>query len=329
MWLRESLSARCMATGEVVRTVKVDPSIWSDKYGSEVRCDEQLSSAAYGSRVHEHHVIQNRVAISATPCIHAFIGQATSRRGDGRRHLSTSTHRFSSDWHSTPPERPSVHPTSSHDSTTREPISEKFRSLMRLVTHSVVVCTSTEPAGPGTEGNPRGMTMSSFTSLSLQPTPLVTFNIATPSRTLSAVQKSRHFNVHILEDGVEGAKVADWFTRGNAEGQHVFQGLVAGAGSRIIGDEEGSPGCEAEMGANEAPILRGEGILYIIRCKVIDDAPLHGLIPVKDHVIVVGEVMEILEGRDRREWREDDFGLLYADRKYRQLGNVMSKQERG
>lgn len=189
----------------------------------------------------------------------------------------------------------------------------------------MVVCTSTEPADGGGEGSPRGMTMSSFTSLSLQPTPLVTFNIATPSRTLSAVQKSRRFNVHVLRDSIEGAKVADWFTRGNAKGKHVFQGLSVGAGSCLIGDGEGSPGCEAEMDANEAPILKGDGILYIIRCKVQDDAPLKGLIPVKDHVIVVGEVVDILEGTNRQEWREDDFGLVYADRRYRQLGNVMSK----
>ncbi|KAL2759166.1 hypothetical protein ACRALDRAFT_1075423 [Sodiomyces alcalophilus JCM 7366] len=283
-----------------------------------------ITSSRTALRLWQHNASTPRLRHSATSTGFPSTGLA---RGNGRRHLYTSAHRLSSTWRTTPPERPSTHPTSSNDPSSKEPISETFRSLMRLVAHSVVVCTSTEPAGPGGEDSPRGMTMSSFTSLSLQPRPLVTFNIATPSRTLSAVQKSRHFNVHILKDNIEGAKVADWFTRGNAAGQHVSQGLLVGAGSRPIGDEEGSPGCEAEMGANEAPVLKGEGILYIIRCKVLDDAPLGGLIPVKDHVIVVGEVVDILEGRNGEEWREDDFGLVYADRRYRQLGNVMSKHE--
>ncbi|KAF4591913.1 heat shock protein 90 [Ophiocordyceps camponoti-floridani] len=50
------------------------------------------------------------------------------------------------------------------------------------------------------------MTMSSLTSLSLSPTPLVTFNVATPSRTLDAMAGSGRFNMHILTGDTAGAE---------------------------------------------------------------------------------------------------------------------------
>ncbi|KAM0581328.1 hypothetical protein ACHAO2_001425 [Verticillium nonalfalfae] len=154
------------------------------------------------------------------------------------------------------------------------------------------------------------MTMSSLTSLTLHPTPLVTFNVATPSRTLTAVKGARRFNIHVLRGGTDGAAVADWFTRGNAEGQHVFSGL----------GREGPP-VTADM-RGEAPVLRGEGVLYILRCRVLDDAPAQGLVRVRDHVIVVGEVVEIIKGEEDG---EDEFGLVYADRRYRCVGDGIVK----
>ncbi|KJZ77700.1 hypothetical protein HIM_02877 [Hirsutella minnesotensis 3608] len=80
-------------------------------------------------------------------------------------------------------QQPFSHPTTSPDSETSLP--EQLRSVMRLLASPVVVCTATH----GSE--PRAMTMSSFTSLTLTPTPLITFNVATPSRTLDAIASSR------------------------------------------------------------------------------------------------------------------------------------------
>ncbi|KAH6689346.1 flavin reductase like domain-containing protein [Verticillium dahliae] len=221
------------------------------------------------------------------------------------RPFSASARRPST-WHTLPPQPPSYHPASS--STTDLALSEQLRGLMRLLPHSVVVCTATNPA----DNTPRAMTMSSLTSLTLHPTPLVTFNVATPSRTLTAVKGARRFNVHVLRGGPDGAAVADWFTRGNAEGQHVFSGLG-----------RDGPAVTADM-RGEAPVLRGEGVLYVLRCRVLDDAPAQGLVRVRDHVIVVGEVVEIVKGEEDG---EDEFGLVYADRRYRCVGDGIVKGE--
>ncbi|RKK55285.1 Heat shock protein 90 [Fusarium oxysporum f. sp. cepae] len=167
---------------------------------------------------------------------------------------------------------------------------------MRLLPHSVVVCTSNQP-GDG----PRAMTMSSFTSLTLAPTPLVTFNIATPSRTLDAIRASGGFNVHVLSGDERGANVASHFTKGNVGG-NAFKGLA-------YSQED-----------DEAPVLREDGVMFALRCRVLKDAPEGGLLRVRDHVIVVGEVVEMVRVGEEE---DEDFGLVYADRRYREVGVVL------
>ncbi|KAF7542449.1 hypothetical protein G7Z17_g11562 [Cylindrodendrum hubeiense] len=198
-------------------------------------------------------------------------------------------------WHTSPAKPPTTHPTTS------APLPEQLRSIMRLLPHSVVVCTSHQP---GPDGGPRAMTMSSFTSLTLSPTPLVTFNVATPSRTLDAIRASGAFTVHILAGDAAGAAVASHFTRGNLGG-NVLEGL-----EEVTCDTEG-----------EAPVLRGEGVLFALRCRVLADAAEGGLVRVRDHVIVVGEVVAMVPVTG-----EKGFGLVYADRRYRQVGGVLEKE---
>lgn len=197
---------------------------------------------------------------------------------------------------------------------------------MRLLSHSVVVCTSTSPpTSHRHHPHPRAMTMSSFTSLTLSPSPVVSINMATPSRTYDAVFLSRRFNIHVLSDDVAGAKVADWLTRGNAGGKKMWEGLREECGVEV---EEGGEGLEA-------PTLVGPGVMYVLKCQVLDE-PYEGLVRVQDHVIVLGEVVGIEEGRGggegelrdgRRKHAPARFGLLYADRRYRQLGNCITPEK--
>ena len=48
---------------------------------------------------------------------------------------------------------------------------------------------------------------------------------------------------------------------------------------------------------------------------------MEGLVRVRDHVIVVGEVVEMIPGNKTQE-----FGLAYADRRYRQVGGVIENE---
>lgn len=228
-------------------------------------------------------------------------------------------------WNITPPKAPSVHPHPHHDAAFDAlPLPEQLRSVMRLLAHSVVVCTSAAaPAAPDSSSAPvpRGMTMSSFTSLSLRPTPLVTFNIATPSRTLDAVSRSRQFNIHVLSGDVAGARVAEWFRKGNADDLGVFE-------ADRLRDE---CGCEVVVaaetpGGTAAPLLKGPGVLFALRCSLLGDEPARGLVRVRDHVIVLAEIVDIVEGQGGKS-ESAAFGLAYADRLYRQLGSTMALAE--
>ncbi|KAG6308287.1 hypothetical protein E4U45_001632 [Claviceps purpurea] len=191
---------------------------------------------------------------------------------------------------------PSKVPTSDPDAEATLP--EQVRSVFRLLTNPVVVCTATH------EGVPRAMTMSSFTSLTLSPVPLVSFNIATPSRTLEALMASREFNIHVLAGDASGAAVADHFTRGNTDG--VFDTI------------EGATYTLGEPRPGSAPLIRGQGILRVLRCTLLRDGNTDGLVRVGDHVIVVGKVDEMIPVTKVKE-----FGLAYADRKYRLVGGVV------
>ena len=164
--------------------------------------------------------------------------------------------------------------------------------------------------------------MSSFTSLALSPVPVVTFNVAIPSRTIDAVAASRRFNIHVLAGDEFGAAVADRFSKGNRE-EGVGLAMESDDTCEIVWD-----GC-----IQDPPILKANGILYILRCRLLEDRGSavdknqrrEALVRVQDHVIVLGEVLGIFEGNENGKDKNEKFGLVYADRRYRTLGNVLAR----
>ena len=104
----------------------------------------------------------------------------------------------------------------------------------------------------------------------------------------------------------------------------MWEGLAEECGCAVEEEEEAGVA---------APTLVGPGVMYVLKCRVLEE-PHGGLVRVQDHVIVLGEVLEILEGRGvgEEEQQHDGgrklaparFGLLYADRRYRQLGNCIT-----
>ncbi|KUJ21368.1 uncharacterized protein LY89DRAFT_715568 [Mollisia scopiformis] len=119
-------------------------------------------------------------------------------------------------------------------------ISTHLRSVMRALPASVVVITTAlttsasdtqrsrgRAISPALAANARGMTVSSFTTVSLDPHPIIQFNIKVPSRTLGALMETRHFFVHILEATMLGAKIAAAFTKGNSPDGNPFVNPVS------------------------------------------------------------------------------------------------------
>jgi flavin reductase (DIM6/NTAB) family NADH-FMN oxidoreductase RutF len=166
---------------------------------------------------------------------------------------------------------------------------------MRSMPHSVVVCTSTAP-----DGALRGMTISSFTTLSLAPEPVISLNIQRPSTTLEAIRASRAFHVHVLAASASGARVADAFTRGNVDG----------------GDGWKSREFKELKNRDQPPILAAEGVVKALRCELIN----RGLVDVGDHTLVLARVRGILVPPGQG---GHPGALSYAEGRYRRVGDCI------
>lgn len=201
---------------------------------------------------------------------------------------------------------------------------------MRRVPHPVVVVTSTDTSecSPGhdtasaddTSRPPsdlescfRGMTVSSFNTVSLSPQPLVSLNVRLPSATYAALAHSRTFLAHILAASPEGARIADAFAKGNSGSSQAFAELAREA--------RGSFKVFAGSSMQWAPLLSGLGVLRVLRCIALPGKE----IVVGDHVVLVGQVVGILEGKEtgggpRHGANKENDGLVYVDQGYCAVG---------
>jgi flavin reductase (DIM6/NTAB) family NADH-FMN oxidoreductase RutF len=192
----------------------------------------------------------------------------------------------------------------------------------------------------------RGMTLSSFGSVTLSPEPIITFNIRCPSSTLQSIAYCTRFLIHILDASAEGARIADVFTKGN--GREEISAPLApferGVRSGIFDLE--AEIVTAEMGNEKKqvalPRLSGKGIGKVLRCELINALetgqprnldsygafmPRKGLIGIGDHVLVLARVVEILDRPKSDVEEETKYGLSYVDGTYRQAGDAISPKD--
>ena len=134
-------------------------------------------------------------------------------------------------------------------------------ALGQFVTGVTVVTTLTD------DGAPVGITINSFTSVSLDP-PMVLFCLDSRSRYLPAFRKAGYFAVHVL-----AADQREWSVR------------FAGNGDRW----DGVGSSRWETGA---PII--DGCLGVFECT------LSAIHDGGDHKILVGQVIRLSGGDDRR-----------------------------
>ncbi|KAH0562148.1 hypothetical protein GP486_003151 [Trichoglossum hirsutum] len=216
-----------------------------------------------------------------------------SKHGAQYRSLSTTSHLRTAE------PAPAKHSGGLDSVEDMSPLSHNVRLTMRHVPHSVVVVTSSLLATKldHQQRSPyRGMTVSSFTTVALSPTPTVCFNVRAPSSTLTAIRESGRFLVHVLDASPLGAKVADAFTRGLG---------AAAFDNQAFGVSEGGGGM---------PLLVSPGVRRVLHCRAFGEG-----VTVGDHVIVLGEVADI-QGEVQGSECEKGYGLVYVDRAYRCVG---------
>jgi flavin reductase (DIM6/NTAB) family NADH-FMN oxidoreductase RutF len=154
---------------------------------------------------------------------------------------------------------------------------EELRGVMRQWATGVTLVTAQDG------GKPHGMTVSSFTSLSLDP-PLVLVSLENSARTHRLVRESGAFGVAILEASQQD--LADRFAGRIPDGENRFEGL------------------EYETARTGAPIPRGA--LAYLDCEVVE------IQPAGTHTVFIGRV--VASGV-----RPGGKPLLYYDRNYRRL----------
>lgn len=154
---------------------------------------------------------------------------------------------------------------------------EQLRKSMRAWTSGVTIVTASYA------GEQHGMTVSSFTSIALEP-PLIIISLHTASRTHDLVAQANAFAVTILGDGQQD--ISDRFA------------------GRVSDTEDRLAGIETETLITGAPFIKG-GLAYL-DCRVTE------AITVGTNTLFLAEVVA---ARGNGEGKP----LVYHDRKYRRL----------
>ncbi|WEW57664.1 hypothetical protein PRK78_003131 [Emydomyces testavorans] len=212
-------------------------------------------------------------------------------------------------------------------------IQSQVRKLMRLVPHPVAIITSTQPNSR--TGSPfRGMTVSSFNTVTLYPKPIVSFNVKLPSETYDAIRSSQRFLVHLLSSNRATAKLAREFSRGHEnvlleDKKHTFRFTSPTALDRppVIG--EGEPPrlvLQPQKSDGSGPTAHGptSHFPFVLECRYSPSSARVG-----DHEIVLGTVVKIYpeEAQNHPEQQQqdtthsrDDLCLTYADTRFWKMG---------
>ncbi len=154
---------------------------------------------------------------------------------------------------------------------------EDLRALMRNWATGVTLVTARDGRGP------HGMTVSSFTSVSLDP-PWILVSLERGTRTHGIVEAAGLFGVSILEE--DQSDLAERFAGRIGDGEDRFAGV------------------SHDLTPNGVPIPRP--VLAWFECRVVQ------AFPAGTHTLFVGEV---LSGRQMKDARP----LVYYQRNYRRL----------
>jgi len=160
---------------------------------------------------------------------------------------------------------------------------EALKQTMRQLPFPVAIAT----AAIGKEK--RGVTIGSFTSLSMEP-PLISFNIDRDSQIHDLISRATHFAVHLPNP--DQCKLCDHFAIPDQSSEEQF-GTI-----------------DHYRNGYGSPILKD--ITTFIQCRAYEK------FEAGDHTIIVGEVVEI-------DQQDGEPRVLYYDRSYRSVGQEIPK----
>ncbi|KAH8155724.1 uncharacterized protein LAJ45_00734 [Morchella importuna] len=190
--------------------------------------------------------------------------------------------------------------------------SSALRNIMRKIPHPVVIVTSATSSSPQTW---RGITLSSFNCFSLNPHPLVSFNIKTPSSAASTMTKAGSFAVHILRPSPRSAFLASKFAQLGATNSTKISPFSFTQSQITLAN--------ATFGS---PLLgREDDVMFRLQCET------HRTIQIEDHQLWVGKVTKVDVVAEEKyvagTGLEEVFSLMYSDRHFRHVGETLVPHE--
>ncbi|KAH0356713.1 hypothetical protein KCU81_g415, partial [Aureobasidium melanogenum] len=156
---------------------------------------------------------------------------------------------------------------------------EVYKSIMRSVPSSVVVLTTSVSPSTSDMELFRGMTVSSLTSVTLEPEPIISFSIRGPSRTLDCITAGRPFAVNFLSTHSVGARIADIFSKPHDNPSQPFH-AVQNLNLAKIWAKDGDPA---------PPVISGKDIPARFTCELLPGKSLE----VGDHTVIFARVTNV------------------------------------
>lgn len=187
---------------------------------------------------------------------------------------------------------------------------EKFKQCMgKIANQAMILSAASSKEVPHSQF--RGLTLSSVTSLSLKPQPLIQFNLQLPSFTSEALHETEFFAVHLLKPNGTSIKLARNFSKGAIRNEEdstfsptrPFEDLV----EKVHYDTYKIQGTDLVI-----PLLKNSERVLI--CEKSD------IFQVGDHEIWVGRVEDIVANEENTTG-----GLLYCNRNFHLLGDKIAQ----
>lgn len=199
---------------------------------------------------------------------------------------------------------------------------DAVKMILRPMAHPVVVviaATRNADTSSETIDHFRGVTVSSLSSVTVAPKAILSFNLRLPSRTWDAIQSNAKISISLLEASTEGAAIAHAFTKPHEDPAEAFRELSRlGYGMRSLPFADIKRLCKVHP-SGETDIESAIFGWFVAEVK------LDSCVKIGDHVIVVAEVLHtlLLDKARERAAAGESFGLVYANREYKQPGSTI------
>ncbi|KAI5287988.1 hypothetical protein KEM54_005562 [Ascosphaera aggregata] len=232
-------------------------------------------------------------------------------------------------------------------------ITTDLRYMMRHVPHPVAIITATNPTAKTLKETFRGMTVSTFNTVTLYPEPVISFNVKTPSESYNAICQTKRFLVHLLSPKPATARLARDFARGNEylDPEHascLFEFVspdYGKNGKRLLAVGQGEPPMLMLKSSlmkktplkHDGPVSETEAnsmgnipdFPFVLECRALPQS-----LRVGSHVVVLGKVVRIITpglkpGKDSieedpsRAHPSDELCLAYADTRFWQVAKTI------